>query len=102
MTGRTADLMMNAALGHPMSTAMYEGPCAGNTQTQVTGIVVCYAPAADILRRAGAGKRNFTLSREHPFYLHGGLSFAYTTGVLEAALKQHPVVRAKRQIITAR
>lgn len=101
MTGRTADLMMNAALGHPMSTAMYEGPCAGNTQTQVTGIVVCYAPTIEILRRALTGKRNFIISREHPFYLHGGLNYAYTTGGLEAALKDDPVVQAKRQFINA-
>ncbi|HEY3837043.1 MAG TPA: hypothetical protein VGL72_10750 [Bryobacteraceae bacterium] len=72
--GRTADLMMNAALGHPMSTAMYEGPSAGNTQTQVTDIAVCYAPTVEILRRAAVEERNFIISREHPFYLHGGLN----------------------------
>ncbi len=93
--------MMNAALGHPMSTAMYEGPCAGNTQTQVTGIVVCYAPTVEILRRAVAEKRSFIVSREHPFYLHGGLNYAYTTGGLEAALKDDPVVKAKREFINA-
>ena len=101
MTGRTADLMMNAALGHPMSTAMYEGPCAGNTQTQVAGIAVCYAPTVEILRRAVAEKRNFIICREHPFYQHGGLNYAYTTGGLEAALKDDPVVQAKRQLINA-
>lgn len=101
MTGRTADLMMNAALGHPMSTAMYEGPCAGNTQTQVTGIAVCYAPTVEILRRATAEKRNFIISREHPFYLHGGLNYGYTTGGLEGALKDDPVVKAKRDFINA-
>lgn len=99
MTGRTADLMMNAALGHPMSTAMYEGPCAGNTQTQVTGMAVCYAPTIEVLRRAVAEKRNFIISREHPFFLHGGLNYAYTTGGLEGALKDDPVVKAKRELI---
>ena len=84
-----------------MSTAMYEGPCAGNTQSQVTGIVVCYAPTVDILRRAVAEKRNFIISREHPFYLHGGLNYAYTTGGLEAALKDDPVILAKRQFINS-
>jgi putative NIF3 family GTP cyclohydrolase 1 type 2 len=93
--------MMNAALGHPMSTATYEGPCAGNTQTQVTGIAVCYAPTIEILHRAVAEKRNLIISREHPFYLHGGLNYAYTTGGLEAALMDDAVVKAKRAFINA-
>ena len=63
--------MLNAALGHPMSTAMYEGLCAGNSQTLVKGIVVCYAPTVEVLRRATAEGRNLIISREHPFFLHG-------------------------------
>jgi putative NIF3 family GTP cyclohydrolase 1 type 2 len=99
LTGRTAELMMNAALGHPMSTAMYEGLCAGNSQTVVTGVAVCYAPTVEVLRRAAAERRNLIISREHPFFLHGGLNYGYTTGGLEAALKDDPVVQAKREII---
>jgi hypothetical protein len=92
-------MMMNAALGHPMSTAMYEGPCAGNTQSHVTGIVVCCAPTVELLRREVSEKRNFIISREHPFYLHAGLNYGYTTGGLEAALRDDPVVKAKREFI---
>src|SRR3982074_123299 len=100
LTGRTAELMLNAALGNPMSTAMYEGLCAGNAQTIVTGIAVCYAPTIEVLRRAAAERKNLIISREHPFYLHGGLNYGYTTGGLETLLKDDPVVQAKREIIT--
>src|ERR1700722_18506586 len=93
--------MLNAALGHPMSTAMYEGLCAGNSQTLVKGVAVCYATTVDMLRRAAAESRNLIISREHPFFLHGGLNYGYTTGGLEAALKDDPVVQGKRQIINA-
>jgi len=99
LTGRTAELMLNAALGHPMSTAMYEGLCAGNSQTLVTGAAICYAPTVELLRRAAVERRNLIISREHPFYLHGGLNYSYTTGGLEAALKDDPVVQAKREIV---
>jgi putative NIF3 family GTP cyclohydrolase 1 type 2 len=99
VTGRTAELILNAALGHPMSTAMYEGLCAGNSQTVVRGVAVCYAPTVDVLRRASAERMNLVISREHPFFLHGGLNYSYTTGGLEAALKDDPVVQAKREII---
>jgi putative NIF3 family GTP cyclohydrolase 1 type 2 len=91
--------MLNAALGNPMSTAMYEGLCAGNAQTPVRAVAVCYAPTVEVLRRAAAEGRNLIISREHPFYLHGGLNYGYTTGGLEAALKDDPVVQAKREIV---
>jgi putative NIF3 family GTP cyclohydrolase 1 type 2 len=101
LTGRTLGLMLNAALGDLMTTAMYEGHCAGNTQTLVRGVAVCYAPTLDVLRRASAEQRNFIVSREHPFFLHGGFSYAYATGGLEAALADDPVVKAKRDLIAA-
>ncbi len=101
LTGRTVELLLNAALGHPMSTAMYEGLCAGSAQSLVRGVVVCYAPTLDVLRRAAAEGKTLIISREHPFFLHGGLNYPYTTGGLEAALKDDPVVAAKREIITA-
>jgi putative NIF3 family GTP cyclohydrolase 1 type 2 len=101
MTGRTADLIVLAALGDPMSTARYEGLCAGNANTRVTGVMVCYAPTLDVLRRAAAEKKNFIVSREHPYFLHGGLYYSYGTDGLEAAMKDDPVVKAKREIITA-
>lgn len=101
LTGRTAELMLRAALGHPMTTAMYEGFCAGNTQWLVEGVAVCYAPTLEILRRAAAEKKTLILSREHPFFLHGGLHYVYGTDGQEAAMKDDPVVRAKREIITA-
>jgi hypothetical protein len=93
------ELLLNAALGHPMSTAMYEGLCAGNAQSVARGVVVCYAPTLDVLRRAASERKTLIISREHPFFLHGGLNYAYTTGGLEAALKGDPVVAAKREII---
>ena len=40
LTGRTANLMLNAALGDPMTTAIYEGLCAGNAQSVVRGVAV--------------------------------------------------------------
>jgi putative NIF3 family GTP cyclohydrolase 1 type 2 len=101
MTGRTADLIVCAALGDPMSTSRYEGLCAGNANTRVLGVMVCYAPTLDLLRRAAAEKKNFIVSREHPFFLHGGLYYSYGTDGLEAAMKDDPVVAAKRRIINA-
>jgi putative NIF3 family GTP cyclohydrolase 1 type 2 len=100
-TGRTAELMLNAALGSPVTTAMWEGLCAGNAQGAVQGVAVCYAPTLELLRRAAAERRTLIISREHPFFLHGGFNYSYGTGDLEAALKDDPVVRAKREIINA-
>jgi len=101
LTGWTANLMLQAAMGDPIWTAMYEGLCAGNAQTVVTGVAVCYAPTLEVLRRAAAEKKNLIVSREHPFFLHGGLHYAYGTDGLEAAMKDDPVVRAKREIINS-
>jgi putative NIF3 family GTP cyclohydrolase 1 type 2 len=100
LTGRTVGLMFEAALGNPMATAIFEGQCAGDFQTLVRGVAVCYAPTLDLLRRAAAEQKNLVISREHPFYLHGGFNYTYSSGGLEAALKDDPVVRAKREIIT--
>jgi hypothetical protein len=99
LTGRTAELMLRAALGNPMSTAMYEGMCAGNGQWPVRGVAVCYAPALDVLRRAAGERKTLIVSREHPFFLHGGIHYDYGTDGLEAAMKDDPVVRAKREVI---
>jgi putative NIF3 family GTP cyclohydrolase 1 type 2 len=101
LTGRTAELMLRAALGNPMTTAIYEGLCAGNAQSLVRGVAVCYAPTVEVLRRAAAERKNLILSREHPFFLHGGLNYGYTSGGLEAALRDDPVTKAKREIIAA-
>jgi hypothetical protein len=73
----------------------------GNVQSPVRGVAVCYAPTIDVLRRAAAESKNLILSREHPYFLHGGLHYAYTSGGLEAALKDDPVTQAKREIIAA-
>lgn len=99
LTGRTAGLMLRAALGHPMRTAMYEGFCAGNANLPVHGVAVCYAPTLEVLRRAGTERKTLIISREHPFFLHGGLNYSYGTDGLEAAMKDDPVVLAKRQAI---
>jgi hypothetical protein len=101
LTGRTAELMLNAALGSPMTTAIYEGLCAGNSQLPVHGIAVCYAPTVDILRRAATAEKNLILSREHPLFLHGGLHYGYTSGGLEVALKDDAIARAKRELMSA-
>jgi putative NIF3 family GTP cyclohydrolase 1 type 2 len=100
-TGRTVELILNAALGEPMSTAMYEGLCAGSDGDPVLSVAVCYAPTLEILRRAASEHKTMIVSREHPFYLHGGLNYGYTTGGLEAALHGDPVVAAKREVITS-
>jgi hypothetical protein len=62
-------------------------------------VAVCYAPTLDLLRRAAAERRTLIVSREHPFFLHGGFNYGYGTGGLEAALKGEPVVDAKRRIV---
>ena len=36
--------ILNAALGHQMSTAMWEGFCAGNTHWPVRGVAVAALP----------------------------------------------------------
>ena len=99
LTGRTAELIINSALGNPISTAMWEGLCAGSSQWLVHGVAVCYAPTLEVLRRATAERRTLIVSREHPFYLHGGFNYSYGTEGLEGALKDDPVVQAKREII---
>jgi len=101
LTGRTADLIVCAALGDPMSTARYEGLCAGSANSRVSGVMVCYAPTLDLLRRAALEKKNLIIAREHPYFLHGGLYYSYGTDGLEAAMRDDPVVRAKREIINA-
>jgi putative NIF3 family GTP cyclohydrolase 1 type 2 len=100
LTGRAAELLINDALGDPMSTARYEGLCAGNPNSLVTGVVVCYAPTVTILRRAASEQKTLIISREHPLYLHGGLNYGYTTEGLEELLKDDPVAAAKKEIIT--
>jgi NIF3 (NGG1p interacting factor 3) len=84
-----------------MTTARYEGLCAGNPNMEVTGAAVCYAPTVEFLRRAARERRNLVISREHPFFLHGGVNYSYTTEDLEAALQGDPVVEAKRDFIAA-
>jgi putative NIF3 family GTP cyclohydrolase 1 type 2 len=100
-TGRTVELLLNAAFGNPMTTARYEGFCAGDPNMEVTGAAVCYAPTVEFLRRAAREQRNLVISREHPFFLHGGVNYSYTTEGLEAALQGDPVVEAKRDFIAA-
>jgi putative NIF3 family GTP cyclohydrolase 1 type 2 len=101
LTGWGVDQILNSALGYQMSTAMWEGFCAGDMHTPVRGVAVCYAPTVEVLRRAAAEKRNLILTREHPFFMHGGLTYLYTTQGLEAALKDDAVVKAKRDLIEA-
>lgn len=100
-TGRTVELLLNAAFGNPMATAKYEGLCAGDPNMEVSGVAVCYAPTVEFLRRAAARQINLIISREHPFFLHGGLNYSYTTEGLEAVIKDDPVVAAKRDFIAA-
>jgi putative NIF3 family GTP cyclohydrolase 1 type 2 len=100
-TGWAVGQILNAAMGHQMSTAMWEGFCAGNAHWPVRSVVVCYAPRLDVLRGAAAAGRALIVTREHPFYLHGGLNYPYATGGLEEALKDDPVVQAKKDLIAA-
>ena len=101
LTGWAVEQMLWAALDHPLSTAMYEGHCAGAAQSAVQGVVVCYTPTLDLLRRAAAEHKNLIISREHPFYLHGGIYYEYCTRGLEEAMKDDPVAQAKRDLINA-
>jgi hypothetical protein len=100
-TGWAVDQILNAALGCQMSTARWEGFCAGNAHWPIRGVVVCYAPTLEVLRRAAAEGKTLIVTREHPFYMHGGLNYPYDTEGLEAALKDDPIVKAKNDIITA-
>jgi putative NIF3 family GTP cyclohydrolase 1 type 2 len=100
-TGWVVDQILNAAMGFQMSTARWEGFCAGNTHWPVRSVVVCYAPTLEVLRRAASEGKTLVVVREHPFYMHGGLNYPYNTEGLEAALKDDPVVAAKNDIITA-
>jgi hypothetical protein len=50
--------MLATAMGDPLTTAIYEGLCAGNSQSIVRGVAVCYAPTVAILRRAAAEHKN--------------------------------------------
>jgi putative NIF3 family GTP cyclohydrolase 1 type 2 len=100
-TGRTVELLLNAEFGNPMTTARDEGLCVGDPNMEVTAVAVCYAPTLEFLRRAAAEQRNLIIAREHPFYLHGGVNYSYTTEGLETALQGDPVVQAKRDFIAA-
>ena len=100
-TGWAVDQILNAAMGHQMSTAMWEGFCAGDKHAPLRRVVVCYAPTLDVLRRAAGEGNTLIVTREHPFYMHGGLNYPYLTEGLEAALRDDPVVAAKREIIAA-
>ncbi len=84
-----------------MTTARYEGLCAGDPTTEVSGAVVCYAPTVDFLRRTADEQRNLPICREYPFFLHGGVNYSYTSEGLEAAIKDDPVVAAKRNFIAS-
>jgi len=119
LLGRTVDMMLNAAFGSPRTIAVWEGLCVGEPMSPVEGAVVCYAPTVDILRRAVAEKRNLIISREHPFFVHGGLHHAYLAEGLVSvdpmlalgpggtdrdlipvgSLEGDPVVAAKRQLV---
>lgn len=89
ITGRVVDLILNTTFGSQRSVARYEGLCVGEATQPVTGAVVCYAPTVDILRRAAVTGRNLVISREHPFYLHGGVNHAYLS---EGLLNDDPVL----------
>ncbi len=101
LTGRTAELMLRAALGNPMTTAIHEGLCAAMPNRLCTASRSATRRTVAVLRRAAAERKTLILCREHPFFLHGGLHYAYTSGGLEAALKDDPVVQAKREWIAA-
>jgi hypothetical protein len=88
LTGRTADPVLAAAVGDSLTTAIYEGLCAGNSQSIVRGVAVCYAPTVAILRRAAAEHKNLILSREHPYFLHGGLYYRRPEPVFTALARK--------------
>lgn len=83
-------------LGTAAKEGEYEGFCAGDPQLSVTRVACCFSPTVEVLRRAAAEKRTLVIAREHPFYTHGTF---YASGT-EAALKNDPVARAKRELIS--
>jgi len=85
-----------AKLGTAGKEAEYEGFCAGDPQLAVSRAACCFSPSVEVLRRATAERRTLVIAREHPFYAHGTF---YATGT-PAALKDDPVARAKRELIT--
>ena len=86
-----------AALGVAAKEAQYEGFCAGDPELPVKRAACCFSPTVEVLRRAAAEKRTLVIAREHPFYTHGTF---YAAGT-EAALKEDPVARAKRELIAS-
>lgn len=121
LTANTVDLLLRSAFGNQMSVARFEGHCVGDRLAAVEKAVVCYAPTVDLLRRAAERGRTLVITREHPYFLHGGLIHGYTTeGLLQddpvvtppvtetdrdlipmQRLNGDPVVNAKRQLIDA-
>lgn len=97
VTATTVVQQLRQALNAPANEAQFEGFCAGDAATKVTGVAVCLSPSVDVLKRAIADKKNLIISREHPFYTHG---LWYAEGT-EAALKNDPVAAAKRDLITS-
>jgi putative NIF3 family GTP cyclohydrolase 1 type 2 len=84
-------------LGTTAKEAPYEGFCAGDPALPVKRAACCFSPTVEVLRRAAAEKRTLVIAREHPFYTHGTF---YASGT-EAALKEDPVARAKRELIAS-
>jgi putative NIF3 family GTP cyclohydrolase 1 type 2 len=84
-----------ARLGAAGKPAEYEGFCAGDPELPVSRAVCCFSPTVEVLRRASDEKWPLVIAREHPFYTHGTF---YASGT-EAALKDDPVARAKRELI---
>jgi putative NIF3 family GTP cyclohydrolase 1 type 2 len=119
MTVATAMRLLDIALDATAAPAVFEGLCVGDPTSEVTRVIVCYAPTVEVLQRASKTRGTMVISREHPFFLHGGIHARYTSeSLLETdpvartgpvgsdrdlyvvqGLKNDPVVTAKRKLI---
>lgn len=89
LTAHTVDLLLQSAFGNRTSVARFEGHCVGDRLAPVERALVCYAPTVELLRRAVSESRTLVIAREHPYFLHGGPFYEYTT---EGLLIDDPVV----------
>jgi putative NIF3 family GTP cyclohydrolase 1 type 2 len=71
MTAADIAARIRSALKAPSEDQPTEGFCAGNPATAVDSVVVCFSPTVAVVNRCVAEKKQFIISREHPFYLHG-------------------------------
>jgi putative NIF3 family GTP cyclohydrolase 1 type 2 len=79
-----------------------DGVLAGDPYATVTGIVTCFTPTVDVLRRAINSGHNTIICRESPFYSRGEQQpIAYRSGAMPSTelLNSDSVYQAKMALI---